>query len=141
MLREETVILVDDDAGVREALADVLRLEGYEVSAHTCGKALLAAARVYAPPALVIMDLALPDMSGDRCMRALRGGPWASVPVLIFSGWEHLEQLGLEAQGLLSKTCGIEALLRTVHHLVSARVQPARAAAPRARVARQSRRA
>src|SRR5688500_2035946 len=89
------VLIVDDDAGVRDALRDVLRLESYAVSTCSSGAALIARIPYWPRPSVITLDISLGDMSGGRCLRAIRESPWLEVPVLIFSGWGHVERLGL----------------------------------------------
>ena len=65
------VLLVDDDAGTRESLGDILRLRGFQVDVADRGRdalALLAGRRFDA----AIVDIALPDMSGFELMRAIK---------------------------------------------------------------------
>ena len=63
MSRLPRVILVDDDPGMRETVADVLRFKGYEVEAAACGRDglhRLAAERFD----VAVVDIKLPDVSG-----------------------------------------------------------------------------
>jgi len=111
------VVLVEDDAQTRGALEAILDLEGYDVSACHTAAALISRLRFEAKPAVVILDLTLPDASGGRCLRAIRASSWADVPVLILSAWGHLERFGLDADQLLSKTCDPVTIARAVDRL------------------------
>jgi DNA-binding response OmpR family regulator len=113
----EMVVIVEDDAQIRETLAAALTFEGFEVSTLGTGKALAAGIPFMFPPSVVILDLTLGDMGGAECLRAIRASHWTDVPVLIFSGWGHLERFGLDAQTLLSKTGDIELVVRAVDRL------------------------
>jgi CheY-like chemotaxis protein len=68
------VLLVDDNADAVEALAELLRMEGYEViSAHSAESAL---ERVDAfRPHCALLDIGLPKMNGYDLARALRARP------------------------------------------------------------------
>lgn len=57
------VLVVDDDEGVREALARVLLSRNYEVD--TAGCAAEALEKVASHPDIIILDLMLPDENGD----------------------------------------------------------------------------
>ena len=58
------VLIVEDESGVRQALAINLRARGYDVIAAGSGAvALTAAARQ--PPDAVVLDLGLPDIDGN----------------------------------------------------------------------------
>lgn len=120
------VVLVEDYAPTRDALAALLDLEGYEVCSCGSGAALLDRLRIGPRPAVVILDLTLPGTTGGRCLRALRSSSWADVPVLIFSAWGRLERFGLEADAVLSKTCDPVTIARTVDRLARRRARPAK---------------
>jgi CheY-like chemotaxis protein len=71
------VLLVEDDADARTALAHAMRAAGAEVLEAADGAAALAAAR--AQPEVLVSDLGLPDTDGHSLMRRLR----ESVPSLV----------------------------------------------------------
>src|SRR6476659_9915009 len=77
------VLVVDDEPGLRRALAINLRAREYEVDVAADGAAALALAAKHAPDA-VILDLGLPDMDGTEVIAGLRG--WTDVPILVLSG-------------------------------------------------------
>ena len=69
------VLLVDDDADTRDAVAAVLTECGAEVMAFDCSLDALAAVRSDAPD-VVVSDIAMPGMDGHAFMRKIRGlGP------------------------------------------------------------------
>ena len=67
-----SILLVDDDPGVLDVVAFMLRREGFEVDEERDGTAALAAARERSYD-IVILDVMLPGMSGTEVCRALRG--------------------------------------------------------------------
>src|SRR5574342_863983 len=68
---KSTVLIVDDEAGVRSALSGVLRDEGYVVEAVESGEACLdRVAR--APHDVIILDIWLPGMDGLATLARLR---------------------------------------------------------------------
>ena len=76
------VLVVDDDVPLARALGINLRAHGYEVTlAHTGRQALDAVARLR--PAVVILDLGLPDLDGLEVLAGIRG--WSPIPVLVLS--------------------------------------------------------
>jgi two-component system phosphate regulon response regulator OmpR len=109
---------VDDDPAMRDVTAEYLGLEGYEVIRCATGRALLAKARWYSPPAVIVLDLVLSDMSGGQCLHALRASPWHHVPVIIFSAWNDPERLGLDAQSFVRKAADPIGLARSIDHLL-----------------------
>jgi len=82
----EMILLVDDHDITRKAIAILLRRHGYDVRVAPTGHAALNFLRLFQPDA-VVLDLALPDMSGIDVLRRLRSTPFlADTPVLVFSG-------------------------------------------------------
>jgi CheY-like chemotaxis protein len=80
------VLLVDDDQDVLDALAELLSDEGFEVAEAHNGCEALDLMRG-APPALVLLDLMMPVMSGLEFLeRKSRDPELAPIPVVIISG-------------------------------------------------------
>ncbi|MEP7208968.1 MAG: response regulator [Casimicrobiaceae bacterium] len=71
-----SILVVDDEPAVCEALADLLRLDGHDVATAGNGREALQLA-VPGRFDLVLADLMMPVMAGDEFIRALRhkGGP------------------------------------------------------------------
>ena len=67
-----TVIVVDDDAGVRKALRYSREIEGFEVVSCHSGEALLQLA-VPGGPVCLVLDQNLPGTSGIEALETLRG--------------------------------------------------------------------
>src|SRR5258706_1817557 len=76
------VLVVDDEANVREVLAQYLALEGWAVYQAGDGVEALAVAHAV-PPDLVILDLMLPGIDGLEVCRRLRAT--SAVPVLMLT--------------------------------------------------------
>ena len=89
------ILVIEDDRFNRQLYQDLLQSEGWSVVlAASAGEGLAAARRV--PPALVVMDLELPDVDGIKATRVLRAdAKTAKVPVLVVSA--HAQQ-GQEAR-------------------------------------------
>jgi two-component system, OmpR family, KDP operon response regulator KdpE len=76
------LLVVDDDPGLRRALAINLRARKYDVDLAADGaQALEAASRQ--PPDAVVLDLGLPDMDGVEIIEGLRG--WSHAPIIVLS--------------------------------------------------------
>jgi two-component system response regulator FixJ len=78
------IIIVDDDAGVRDALSVVFSLEGYHVTSFGDGQSLLNAARARTP-ACIILDVHMPGRSGLDILKELNAQEWPA-PIFIISG-------------------------------------------------------
>ncbi len=65
------IVIVDDEAGITEEVADFLREEGYEVHVADTGKDVIEAVKNVKPDVLVL-DIKLPDISGIEVLRACK---------------------------------------------------------------------
>jgi PAS domain S-box-containing protein len=80
------VILVDDNADMRNYIRRVLESAGYEVEAAANGLAALAAARAEPRPDIVLSDVMMPELDGFGMLRALRADPaLKDLPVIMLS--------------------------------------------------------
>ena len=81
----QTVLIVDDHAGFRRAARAILEADGYLVIAEsaTGGEALEAAARVQ--PALVLLDVGLPDIDGIQVAGLLTAADGNRAVILVSS--------------------------------------------------------
>ncbi len=86
------VLVVEDDDGIAEPLAEGLHREGFEVSRAATGREALDAPT----PDVILLDLGLPDMEGYAVCRQLRSR--SSVPILVVTarGAEMDRVIGLE---------------------------------------------
>lgn len=113
------ILVVDDDADHRELLADSLSAMGYSVEQAENGR--LALDRLEEQlPALLLLDLKMPVMSGWAVLEALRQMPRASgIPVLVISayGFEWEAEL-IGAAGYVGKPVDLAALGLKVQALI-----------------------
>ncbi len=111
----QRVLVVEDDAAIREALTYNLTREGYDVDAVSDGAAAVAAVRKAAPQ-LVVLDLMLPEMDGFDVTRTLRKE--SNVPILMLTARDdEIDRvLGLElgADDYLTKPFSMRELLARV---------------------------
>jgi two-component system alkaline phosphatase synthesis response regulator PhoP len=77
-----TILVVDDEATLRETLVDALELEGYRAIPAADGREALARFRADRPD-LVLLDLMLPELSGVEVCRILRAE--SSVPIVMLT--------------------------------------------------------
>jgi two-component system KDP operon response regulator KdpE len=82
MSDEIRVLIIDDEAPIRRAVRNALAADGLHVSEAGTAQAGLDAAAAERP-ALIILDLGLPDGSGLSVCRELRG--WCSSPIIVLS--------------------------------------------------------
>lgn len=92
---KKTVLVVDDDAAVRQLAARVLARCGYDVVEAVDGPSALAAGRkADRPIALLLSDVVLPGMNGLELARALRDAS-PGMRVVFMSGFEEDELSGM----------------------------------------------
>lgn len=84
-----TVLVVDDEASIVDAVTTSLRYEGYEVEVASTGRAALLAAHEKSPD-LVILDVMLPDLDGFEVTRRLRA-EGMQAPILFLTAKDALE--------------------------------------------------
>jgi CheY-like chemotaxis protein len=127
--RVAKVLVVDDEAGVRELLKEMLESDGYVATLAGNGKeALEVLARV--PVAAVLLDLTMPEMNGfELLFRMKENSAWRGIPVFVLTAKElsdtEIEMLRRETIGLFQKGEGWkEQLLAGLRQAVTARVGP-----------------
>jgi DNA-binding response OmpR family regulator len=111
------VLVVEDDPSVRGLLETLLVTEGYDVATAADGLAGLVAAGSRRP-ALILLDLMMPDLGGARVLEELHDNAELSdVPVFVVTGkvdavWSMSQQLGEDCVFL--KPFGVADLLARV---------------------------
>jgi CheY-like chemotaxis protein len=112
-----TVVVVDDDPDLLEALAELLETHGYAVETAANGAEALAKLRGLDAPCLVLLDLMMPVMNGwEFCQRRQADDRLAKVPVVIISADEELaaHAATLSATAFLPKPIDVGRLLDMV---------------------------
>lgn len=117
------VLVIDDEAPIRRFLRVALEAEGHAViEAGTAREGIAATARD--APALVVLDLGLPDADGLSVLREIRG--WSQVPVLILSVRADeagkVEALDAGAQDYVVKPFSVKEFLARVRGLLRDRM-------------------
>jgi len=117
------VLLVDDDAAIRRTVGAGLELEGFAVVPASGGRAALEAAqRVH--PAVVLLDLSMPDLDGLEVLRRLRDAG-DQVPVCVLSARnevdERVQGLQAGADDYVVKPFALEEVVARLHALLRRR--------------------
>ncbi len=121
-----TVLLVEDDADIRDSLQDILEEEGFDVVPASNGKQAIDFLTMNEPAgaALVILDLLMPMVSGWEVLERMSSDPrLADIPVLVLSA--AAGDKPERAQGFVRKPFSLEAFVSKVHGVVD---RPHRAA-------------
>jgi len=119
MSQPPTILVIDDEPQIRKFLRISLSSQGYKVIEAGTGEEGLSQAAL-SSPALVVLDLGLPDMDGQTVLRELR--QWSAVPVLVLSvragESDKVEALDGGANDYVSKPFGIQEFLARVRVLL-----------------------
>ena len=115
----ELILVVDDDANVRQSLAEVLQLEQFAVRLAADGR---EAVRQFlqGPPDLILLDLNMPDINGWQAFRIM-AEMYPYVPVIVITARpgqaRRAAELGIDM--LLEKPLQIPTLLDTIRRLLA----------------------
>jgi CheY-like chemotaxis protein len=112
-----SILVVEDDADLREALSEVLRDEGYAVAMAADGREALDLLRRESRPSLILLDLTMPVMNGWQFRDAQRQDPDLSgIPVVVLSASDRLaEKMGpLGVADYVRKPIELSGLLRMI---------------------------
>ncbi len=119
MAARARILVVDDEADIRALLVELLGRAGFEVDVAPDGRSGLR--RLYeSPPALVILDITMPDMNGYETLERIRD--LTDVPVLMLTArtqeLEKVRGLAGGADDYVVKPFGRQELLARVHVLL-----------------------
>jgi CheY-like chemotaxis protein len=114
-----TVLVVDDDSGVRELLTRSLSFEGFDVMEASNGQDALKKLRTGRRPGVIVLDLRMPVMDGWAFRIAQRADPRiARIPVVILSGADAHRFQEIEAVAALEKPVSLSQLADCLHRIV-----------------------
>ncbi|MDB4980173.1 MAG: domain S-box-containing protein [Myxococcales bacterium] len=114
--RGETILIVDDEADVRTAVARLLKRQGYRVlEANSADEARAALAADAASIKLLLLDHSMPYESGPEAIPSLK--LLSDAPIVLFTG--GASELPPGAAALLEKPALAAELLKTVHDLIA----------------------
>lgn len=118
-----TILVVEDDGHFRETLSDALSLKRLKVRGVSSGKDAVEALEAETP-ALILMDVQLPDTHGfDLCRRLKRSPRLKNVPIIFLSARytepaDRAEGLLAGADAYLSKPVNLDVLWEEVNYLL-----------------------
>lgn len=123
-----SLLIVEDEADLRDGLAYFLAEQGHSVRATASGAEALGMVRTE-PPDLVILDLMLPDLSGTEVCRQIREEPrTADLPIVILtargSERDRLDGLELGADDYVVKPFSLRELSLRIRAILRASRPP-----------------
>jgi len=109
------VLIVEDDADLREMMAQLLTLEGFRTAAVANGREALQYLGDGDKPEVILLDLMMPIMDGWEFRRRQQADPELSrVPVIVLSALDQGRAAGLDPDAFLKKPLDFDRLLELV---------------------------
>jgi two-component system response regulator (stage 0 sporulation protein F) len=116
-----TILLVDDDSGVRKSVGDMLERSGYGVLKAEDGGSAMTVLQARDDIDLVIADYRMPGMDGLLLLRRIKERD-PDLPVILMTGYSDLESYlcatGLGVVRYIGKPVGLRELQKTVRDAV-----------------------
>lgn len=116
-----TILVVDDQYGVRRLLEELFAAEGYRVVAAAHGREALERAQAN-PPDLAFVDIRMPVMDGVETLRQLQAR-WPGLPVVMMTAVGDTDQvsaaLALGARATVTKPFDIHAVCQLARSLLA----------------------
>ncbi len=119
---KKRVLVVEDDAGTRKAMQQMLEGSGYVPAQAADGTEGLAQAEILHPD-VILLDVKMPGLNGFEVCRRLKANPaTAAIPVIFLTGFPDLtlNRLAYEAGGVacITKPFRLEALVAIIEAAV-----------------------
>ena len=127
MAKFPRLLIIDDDAHLRESLAEVLELDGFDCHQEGAAKEGIAAAQKLEPQ-VVIMDIQLPDSSGFQICQELRKKSKSVILIMMtgrfLSSEEKKQGFELGADEYITKPFDLGELSVHIKQMLSRRQAP-----------------
>lgn len=121
----QRILVVDDEIGIRELLAEILSDEGYQVELAD-GAEQARACRNAREPDLVLLDIWMPETDGVELLKEWAAQDLLTMPVVMMSGHGTIETAveatRIGAVDFLEKPIGLQKLLSTVARAINTEV-------------------
>ncbi len=109
------ILVVDDEVDIVNLVVDILQDEGYKVRSAFNGEMALAAI-IQQQPAMILIDMYMPQMTGITLLEHLRATGMAAIPVVLMTASPRVVEplLNMDLVDYLAKPFDIDQLLRCV---------------------------
>jgi CheY-like chemotaxis protein len=111
------VLVIEDDETIRESLIDFLADNGYEALGAVNGRDALEKLRATRPPCLIVLDLMMPIMDGEKFREQQLQDPTLShIPTVVMSAYRDVAGMAaaVTAHAYLTKPFKLDELLEVV---------------------------
>jgi two-component system response regulator CpxR len=111
---ENKILIIEDDANIRDVLKLALNFEGYDVVTAKNGKEGLEILEKDAPPGLILLDLMMPVMNGWEFVEALKDRRiFSKVPIVVVSAYSERAKV-IDCTDFVLKPLDLDTLLNSV---------------------------
>ena len=122
-LSRETILIVDDDARIRDSLRLTLTKDGWTVQTAENGRVALEKVNT-ARPGLILLDLLMPEMDGFAFLEEFRKLSFAvDVPVVVMTAkdltLDDRNRLNGRVRGIMAKGSGTDSAITKVHEVIT----------------------
>lgn len=113
-MQTKSVLIIEDEEGIRETLQMALELERYDVWAAANGKEGLLAIEQMRPPGIILLDLMMPVMDGWEFAAAIGKDPrFSTVPIVVMTAFADKAH-SVPARRILKKPLSLDEVLDVV---------------------------
>ena len=116
-MADRPILVVDDDASIRQTVREILDLEGYPVETAADGREALRVVE-RAGPSLVLLDMRMPELDGWGFAREIRERG-IELPILVMTAAENARSWAAEigADGYVAKPFELDELLAAIERV------------------------
>jgi CheY-like chemotaxis protein len=112
--QNRTILLVEDDKGIRYTLQLALELEGYTVFTANNGKEGIAALSEIPRPFIILLDLMMPEMDGWGFLKVLEQDTrLGTIPVIVLTAFNN-DPKAIRAKEIIEKPVDLDHLFKTM---------------------------
>jgi CheY-like chemotaxis protein len=117
MAPTQSVLVVEDDEGIRNVFRLALEMDGYRVFTSSNGREALEKLKHIESVCLILLDLMMPVMNGWEFAKALeKDETLAKIPIVVVTAFRD-ESKGINAVGFIKKPIELQTLLSVVRHV------------------------
>src|SRR5262245_26122854 len=118
MSSSDIILIIDDDADLRDTLSDILKLVGYETRQAKHGLDALEQLAAGLRPSLILLDLLMPVMNGWEFREVQLQDPrFATTPVVVFTVAQNRER-PIAVRDVILKPFALDRLIATLDELL-----------------------
>ena len=118
MADSKKILVVEDDNALRVAIRDTIKDAGYEVFEAIDGEDGLKLALEIRPD-LIVLDVLLPNMNGEKVLKQLRDNDWGKdIPIILLTNMSYLqdeESKNRSSEYMLKADTELDELVEKIH--------------------------